>query len=199
MDRQSVNWAFLKEIQKHWARRIATINIVSCGLHIIHAAFQTGATTACWNIKGTLKATYKLLHDNPACRADYVSVTGSTLFPFSFCATRWVEDKKVADRAVEIWVNICKIIKVWQKLAPSKRPRCKSYTTVVTAINGQLVTAKLQFFSFVAMTLQPFLVLYQNDFPMIPYIIDDIINIVKTLMKLFIKDDNVDSCSYKDL
>ena len=49
------------------------------------------------------------------------------------------------------------------------------------------------------MTLQPFLELYQNDFPMIPYMSDDIINIVKTLMKLFIKADVVDSCSYKDL
>ena len=47
------------------------------------------------------------------------------LFPFSFCATRW---------AIEIWVNICKIIDVWQKLAPSERPKCKSYTTVVAAV-----------------------------------------------------------------
>ena len=99
---------------------------------------------------------YKELY-SPVGRADYITVTGSTLFPFSFCATRWLEDKKVADRAMEIWVNICKTIDVWQKLAPSKRSRCKIYTTVVTAVNGQLVTAKLQFFSFVAMTLQPFL------------------------------------------
>ena len=93
-----------------------------------------------------------------------------------------------------MWVNICKIIDVWQKLAPSKRPKCKSYTTFVTAVNEQLATAKLQFFSFIAMTLQPFLELYQSDFPMIPYMFD-IINTVKTLMKLFIKADVVDSCS----
>ena len=41
------------------------------------------------------------------------------------------------------------------KLAPSKRINCKNYTTVVTAANDQLATAKLQFFSFIAMTLQP--------------------------------------------
>ena len=34
---------------------------------------------------------------------------------------------------------------------------------------------------------------------MIHYMFDDIINLVKTLMKLFIKADVVDSCSYKDL
>ena len=33
-----------------------------------------------------------------------------------------------------------------------------------------------------------------SDFPMIPYMFD-IINTVKTLMKLFIKADVVDSCS----
>ena len=83
---------------------------------------------------------------------------------------------------------MCKIIGVWQKLAPSKRPKCKSYATV-----------KLQFFSFIAMTLQPFLELYQSDFPMIPHMFDDIINIVKTLIKFFIKADVVDNCSCKGL
>ena len=112
-----------------------------------------------------------------------------------FYATRWVEDKKVADKAVEIWVNICKIIDLWQKLVPSKRPKRKSYTTVVTAVSDQLATAKLQFFSFTAMISQPFLELYQSDIPMIPYMFDDIINVVKTLLKLFIKADVVDSCS----
>ena len=53
------------------------------------------------------------------------------LFPFSFCATRWAEDNKVADRAIEIWVNICKIIDVWQKLAPSERPKCKSFLALL--------------------------------------------------------------------
>ena len=49
------------------------------------------------------------------------------------------------------------------------------------------------------MTLQPCLELHQSDFPIIPYMFDDIINIVKTLIKLFIKADVVDSCSCKDL
>ena len=90
IDGPSVNWAFLKEIQKHRQQEeLSQLIIVgSCGLHIIHGAFQTGATTTCWNIKGILKAIYKLLLDSPAHRADYISVTGSMLFPFSLCATR---------------------------------------------------------------------------------------------------------------
>ena len=124
MDGPSVNWAFLKEIQKHCEQEELPqlIKIGSSGLHIGHGAFQTGTITTCWNIKGTLNAIYKLLHNSPARRADYISVTRSKLFSFSFCSTRWVEDKNVADRVVEMWVNICKIIDVWEKLAPSKRP-----------------------------------------------------------------------------
>ena len=86
-----------KEIQIHREQEELSqlINVGSCGLHIIHGAFQTGATTTWCNIKGTLKAIYKLLFDSPARRADCISVTGSMLFPFSFCATRWEEDKKL--------------------------------------------------------------------------------------------------------
>ena len=133
MDVPGVNWPFFREIQKLREQKELPqlINIGSCGLLIIHGAFQTGVTTTYQNIKGTLKVIYKLLHDSPVHRAYYISVTGSTLSPFLFYATRWVEDKKVADKAVEIWVNICKIIDLWQKLVPSKRPKCKSYTTVV--------------------------------------------------------------------
>ena len=112
MDGPSVNWTFLKEIQKHHeeAELPQLINIGSCGLHIIHGAFQTGATTTCWNIKGTLKAIYKLLHDSPVCHADYISVSGSMIFPFLFCATGLVEDKKVADMAIEIWLINVKLL-----------------------------------------------------------------------------------------
>ena len=60
MDGPSVNWAFLKEIQKHHEEEELPqlINMGSCDLHIIHGAFQTDATTTCWNIKCTLKAIY---------------------------------------------------------------------------------------------------------------------------------------------
>ena len=47
MDGPGVNWPFFREIQKHREQKELPqlINIGSCGLHIIHGAFQTGATT----------------------------------------------------------------------------------------------------------------------------------------------------------
>ena len=53
-----------------------------------------------------MKGAFQVFHDSPAKRADYLIVTGSDLFPLFFCATRWVEDKKVSDRLLEIWPHI---------------------------------------------------------------------------------------------
>ena len=71
------------------------IDIVTCRLHVVHVAFRCGIESTDRNIKETLKGSYQLLHDTPAHQADYVSVTQSSEYPLIFCATRWVEDKRV--------------------------------------------------------------------------------------------------------
>ena len=38
---------------------------------------------------------------------------------FRFCQTRWVEDRPVADRALEVWPSVKKIIKFWEGLCKS--------------------------------------------------------------------------------
>ena len=45
-------------------------------------------------MKDLRKGTLQLLHDTPACHADYISVTGSDQFDLPFCGIRWVEDQK---------------------------------------------------------------------------------------------------------
>ena len=67
-----------------------------------------------------LKGLYTLFNDTPARRSDYIDVTGSNLFPKSFCATRWIEDSDAAERAVEIWDDILKIFKFWGSLPKHK-------------------------------------------------------------------------------
>ena len=46
----------------------------------------------------------------PARRGDFTEVTGSNQFPLPFCGTRWVEDEKVALRAINVWENVCKYV-----------------------------------------------------------------------------------------
>ena len=52
------------------------------------------------------KLLYNLFPDYPAKREDYKKITGSEVFPLPFSRTRWIEDKRVADRTLEIWPNI---------------------------------------------------------------------------------------------
>ena len=61
------------------------IDIGSYGVHIIDGAFKTGAECINWELKKALKGAFTLLHDSPARRDDYVSLTGSSTF---FWATR---------------------------------------------------------------------------------------------------------------
>ena len=87
------------------------IDIGSCNLYNVHGAFKCGFQNTDWEMKNLLKGSYQLLHDSPARRDDFTSITKSSVFPLSFCGTRWVEDKIVADSLSEIWPNIVKIVK----------------------------------------------------------------------------------------
>jgi hypothetical protein len=170
------------------------IDIGSCSLHIIHGAFQTGATKSSWNVKKILKSTWQILHDSPARREDYETVTGSTTYPLAFCATRWVESKSVADRAVVIWPDIAKLVLFWEKLSKSKQPKSKSFISVQDAVHNPLTIAQFQFFSYIAGLLEPFLKSYQTDRPMLPFMYYDLKALVVSLLRLFIKSNIISNC-----
>ena len=63
---------------------------------------------------------FKFLHNSRARRTEYLGVSSSALYPEKFCATWWVENKMVANRAVEIWDDIVELIKLFAAKAPSK-------------------------------------------------------------------------------
>ena len=126
--------------------------------------------------------------------ADYVSVTQSSEYPLFFCATRWVEDKKVSDRLLCIWPNIIKIVNFWKSLLKSKQPSSKSFQNVKTAVEDVLTPAKLGFFSYFASLFEPFLRKYQTQNPMLPYLYTDIVELFRSVLKLIIKDEVVENC-----
>ena len=80
-----------------------TINIESCFLHIVHGAFQTGATTTGWQINKVLKAMFKIFDESHAPRGVYSRKGTSFRFPMKFYETRWIEDMEVSERALKIW------------------------------------------------------------------------------------------------
>ena len=108
MDGPATNWKFFSLLvaDRDQEQLPKLVNIGSCSLHTIRGAFKTGAESTNWNVKATLKGTFQFLHDTPARRDDYTSVTGSTQFPLYFCTTRWIEDSAVASRLIVIWITL---------------------------------------------------------------------------------------------
>ena len=84
---------------------------------------------------------------------------------FRFCTTRWVEDKTVAERGLEVW-KLLTVIKYWESLCKSKRTENTSYEILTKHYKDPLVPAKLQFFEFVPSIFQPYLVIFQTNSPM---------------------------------
>ena len=133
-----------------------------------------------------------MLHDSPARREDYFNLTGSDGYPLQFCGTRWVEDKKVAEKLVKLWPNMIKLFDFWETLAKSKRPDSKSFHNVKKGINDPLTVAKLCFFSYLAGLLQPFLTAFQGDGPMRPYLCNNIKELVVSLLGLIVKPEAIE-------
>ena len=66
-----------------------------------------------------------------------------------------------------MWHNIKKLVAHCQKLPKYKRQSSKSYANVKAAVEDSMTPAKFTFFSFAAGILQPILVKYQSEKPMV--------------------------------
>ena len=100
---------------------------------------------------------------------------------------RWVENKKVLDRLIEVWNNVKKMVAFWEGLPKSKRISSKSYLTVTDSVGDPLFIARLQFFSFVSNIVEPVLKKYQNDQPMISFLYCDLKDIVIKLLDIIVE------------
>ena len=78
-----------------------------------------------------------------------------------------------------------KLAAYWEKLSKYKQPSSKSYANVKAAVEDPITGAKLTFFNFVAGILQPILVKYQSDKPMVPYIYLDLLKLLRKLTVSF--------------
>ena len=117
MDGPSTNWAVLRKVQEN--RRIAMLSpledIGSCTLHILNGAIQTGLTKSSSHLKEVMKAMWKLFHDSPARRDEFIKVNGSAEFAHNFCPTRWTENQPVAEKALKLWEKYIEIIEYFIK------------------------------------------------------------------------------------
>lgn len=191
MDGPRVNWKFYGMLEKHRTKVLPTapslFNLGSCGLHIVHGAFKTGTQSTGWNIDGLLRAMYNCFKDSPARTDDYLKSSNNAPLPLQFCSTRWLEDEPVAGKAILIWKHIVKYVKEKVQGPKSAVPQCQSFKTLQDSVPDALIAAKLQFFITVAKILKPFLTKYQAQMPMMMFISEDLFDLMKAIMKKFIK------------
>jgi hypothetical protein len=196
MDGPNVNWKVHNSLQRDIELStggVKMLEIGSCGLHVLHNAFQRGHAASHWEIENFLSSLYRLFHDSPARRDDFTNLAGGVSFPLKFCKCRWLENAAPAERAVELLphaVAYCSEVK-----KQKKEPSCQSYKVILSMLGDPLIKAKLQFYAAVARQMEPFLQKYQTDAPMLPFLATDLSHLVRELLRRFVKDEILRDCS----
>lgn len=96
MDGPNANWKFMRLLKE----KLSSISddyprfldLGSCGLHVVHGAFNYGHTKAGWDLSSAFNNAYWLFLNSPVRRSAFTALTGKTNFSQKFCKTRWVEN-----------------------------------------------------------------------------------------------------------
>ena len=198
MDGPNVNWKFFGDLKKKIGDDYGTalINIGSCGLHVVHNSFKSGMDATGWQVSSFLSSLYYLFKDAPARKENLFATTGSTLMPLKFASHRWLENVPVCERALKLWDNIAAYVKA-AEAGKVNKPKNKFYEVIKDCLKDPCFIAKLHFFKCIASQLQPFLSKYQTDRPIIPFLSDDLCLIIRSLLRRFIKPDQLDTSDDK--
>ena len=99
MDGPRVNFKFLRLVRQERQSSLFhnILDTGSCNLHSISGGFKTGAESSNWYLHEVLNGSLHLLHDTPARREDYETITKRKKYPLYFCSTCWVENVCVAE------------------------------------------------------------------------------------------------------
>ena len=91
-----------------------------------------------------------------------------------------------------MWKPLTNVIKYWEGLRKSKRPKNTSYEILTKHYKDPIVPAKLQFFAFVPSIFQPYLVIFQTNSPMTPFVSSEPEKIFNQLLILVLRKDAID-------
>ena len=188
MDGPNVNWAVFDKMQAIMSTdyEVKLLNIGSCGLHILHNKFKNGVEKTGWGISNVLLSLHRLFKDVPARRDDYVKIVGNSTFPLQFCNHRWIENSIVVERALDIHDDLKKYVQAVIR-GDVKDPGTKSMEVVREWVNDPLAKSKLAFIAHIAKSVEAFLTTYQTDAPMIPFLCEDLVALMCSLMDKVVK------------
>ena len=191
MDGPNVNWKIFGELKKKIDNdfRTSLVNIWSCGFHVVHNSFKRGMDVTEWKVSSKMHQHEGMIMKTlPAprwCLWNLSTADGSKNIP-------------VCQRALDIWDNIMKYVAAAEKGKVSK-PNNKSYEVITECVQDKCFVAKLHFFKCFATQLQPFLSKYQTNRPMVPFLCDDLCQVIKALMRRFVKKDVLNAASDEKL
>lgn len=185
MDGPNVNWKFIKLLLED--DDVNILDLGSCGLHVVHGAFQYGHKESKWKVNEFLRGIYWIFKDSPARRGAFTELTGQTSFPLKFCSIRWVESSKVAYKALTLFDDIKKYI----SHDKTKLPSSMSVRNVKNGVQDKLLKTKIAFFATVATSLQGFLTMFQSPAPMVPFLYKNLDILIRSLLERFIRKDVV--------
>ncbi|KAL5510112.1 hypothetical protein EMCRGX_G005601 [Ephydatia muelleri] len=187
MDGPNVNWKVFEDLQSEIQLENGKnlLNVGSCGLHVIHGAFRSAMSETGWDIETLLTSAYRLFKDSPARREDFSSISTNHLFPLKFVVHRWVENVRVLERFLEVLPDLRKytLFVMEKKLSD---PHTKSFDTVKSGCQDFLAEAKLNFALTLAKQVQPFLTKYQSDSPLLPFLVLDLLDMLKSIISKFL-------------
>ena len=197
IDGPNVNLSFERELRalRKEMNLPSLILLGTCGLHIVHGAFQTGAKETDWNFDKYLLRQYKLFKDSPARREDYVTFTGVDSFPSKFCNHRWLENLPVAIKSLTNLPSMKEYcVQAAIHKAEPKKHEGYSYVKQVV-MNDKLIKAKHHFWMALSQEFQSFLQCYQADKPLIPFLASDLEKLLRKVMSRFVKKETLTAAS----
>ena len=67
MDGPNTNWEVLNKVKDHRNKNDLPqiMDVGSCGLHVVHGAFNSGVKATGWQLEKILKNMWKLFNDSP--------------------------------------------------------------------------------------------------------------------------------------
>lgn len=199
MDGPNVNTKFLRLfIENRDPTFPDLLDCGSCSLHVVCGSLKH-ADEKNFKIGKFLMAIYYVFKDSPMRRALFLSYNDlqASDFPLKFCPTRWVENVRVASRALHLIPLLRKF--VLGVTSEKKKPTSNSYENMESALTDILLSAKLAFFIRVASILEKFLKSYQTDWPMTPFMYDDVQEMMLQLARLVVKPSVLDGKKDKQL
>ena len=108
-----------------------------------------------------------------------------------FFGHRWLENIPAAQRAIAVWPAVVSYVDKVKKGEVSE-PVCKSFKILMDYQSDKLIIAKIQSFIHICNILKPFLLRFQKDEPLVPFLTKEISAVIRNLYTLILKQSHLD-------